>query len=79
MQAPPPPAVNQGIDLDDDSDKENEELDDLHESVVQNNPNVNNADLEAEETEDEFDWKYRLLEILQQYGSRGLQSRTSQV
>ena len=68
MQAapPPPPAVNHCILLND-SDKENEELDDL-DVPVQKNPNLNNADLEAEEeTQDDFDWKCRLLEILQQY------------
>ena len=66
LQAPPPPAaVNHGIDLDD-SDKENEDLDDL-DVPVQNNPNVNNADIEEEETQDDFDWKCKLLEILQQY------------
>ena len=66
LQAPPPPAaVNCGIDLDN-SDKENKELDDL-DVPVQNNPNVNNADIEEEETQDDFNWKCKLLEILQQY------------
>ena len=63
LQAAPTPSPNHS-NLLDDSDKENEDLDDLD---VRNNPNLNAAIPEEEETQGDFEWKCKLLEILQQY------------
>ena len=61
--------VNRNRDHDDaenevDSDKENQELDDL---VVDPQVDDTEQEEEEEETEEEFDWKCRLLEMIQLY------------
>ena len=63
VPTPPPNHDNLVDDSDKENENEDEQLDNLH---VQNN-RPHNAIIEEDETQADFEWKCKLLEILQQY------------